>query len=79
MKRLILCLALCAGASFAQGVNYTYDNAGRLTRVDYDNGTSIVYVYDPAGNLLSRTVTTGHPTPAAKRARTRNVEKKSRK
>ena len=37
-------------------VNYAYDDAGRLTRVDYPSGASILYTYDNAGNLLSRTV-----------------------
>ncbi len=41
----------------AAAVNYTYDAAGRLTGVDYGNGTTIAYTYDNNGNLLSRTVT----------------------
>ena len=35
---------------------YEYDDAGRLTRVNYSNGMEIVYTYDPAGNLLERRV-----------------------
>ena len=38
---------------------YSYDNAGRLVKVDYGNGATITYTYDSAGNLLSRTVTSG--------------------
>ncbi len=33
---------------------YTYDNAGRLTQVDYPNGVKIIYTYDKAGNLISQ-------------------------
>ena len=43
--------------SYAQSVNYTYDEAGRLTRVDYSDGKSISYAYDLAGNLLRRELT----------------------
>ncbi len=37
-------------AAFADA--YEYDGAGRLIRVDYDNGKSISYTYDNNGNLL---------------------------
>ena len=33
---------------------YTYDTIGRLTKVTYDDGSSITYAYDNAGNLLKR-------------------------
>jgi YD repeat-containing protein len=33
---------------------YTYDTIGRLTKVAYDDGSSITYAYDNAGNLLKR-------------------------
>ena len=56
MLRPIL-LLLLATALHADTLNYVYDAAGRLIRVDYPTGTSIAYSYDPAGNLLSRTVT----------------------
>jgi YD repeat-containing protein len=42
-------------------ISYTYDAAGRLTLVDYGNGTSIQYTYDAMGNLISQTVTTPAP------------------
>jgi len=40
-------------------VNYTYDDAGRLIQVEYENGKVITYTYDKAGNLLQRQVTGG--------------------
>ena len=40
--------------AYKSGVNYTYDNAGRLTQVDYPNGVKIIYTYDKAGNLISQ-------------------------
>ena len=42
-------------ATVAHATTYTYDELDRLVRVDYDNGASITYTYDPAGNLLEVT------------------------
>jgi YD repeat-containing protein len=50
----ILLLVICCAA---ETVNYTYDGAGRLTRIDYASGVSISYSYDAAGNILNRQVT----------------------
>lgn len=50
---LFLVLTCLAGAS---AITYVYDAAGRLTKVDYGNGTAIQYTYDKAGNLLKRFV-----------------------
>ena len=36
---------------------YEYDDLNRLTKVTYDNGCTITYEYDEAGNLLKRTST----------------------
>ena len=36
--------------------SYTYDAVGRLTRVSYDDTTTITYTYDANGNLLGRVV-----------------------
>ena len=73
MKTLItigiaLLVALWLAATAPAGtVVYSYDDAGRLTGVDYGNGNTIVYTYDNAGNLLSRVVTSGsQPNPPAK-------------
>jgi len=66
MKTVFVVLVLATFA-FAERVSYTYDAAGRLARVDYDGGASIVYVYDNAGNLLSRTVTAPQPESSAKK------------
>jgi len=62
-------LSLAGGQRIpADTVNYTYDDAGRLTRVQYSSGKTIAYTYDKAGNLLRRLVTVPSqpgPTPAA--------------
>src|SRR5712692_5297859 len=51
------CVVLaCVLPVAADTVHFTYDDAGRLTMVDYGNGQTIAYTYDNAGNLLSRTV-----------------------
>jgi YD repeat-containing protein len=47
-------LAFSAGADPGT-VTYTYDDLGRLIRVDYGGGIRIDYAYDAAGNLLSLT------------------------
>ena len=36
---------------------YTYDNLNRLVQVQYDDGTTIQYTYDAAGNRLTKEVT----------------------
>jgi len=54
LVKLIAVSCLCSAAS----INYTYDAAGRLIKVDYGNGSVITYVYDNAGNLTSRSVQT---------------------
>jgi len=58
---LLLALAL-TGFGQSPRITYTYDDAGRLTGVDYGNGRSIAYTYDKAGNLLSRVVTPAAPS-----------------
>jgi YD repeat-containing protein len=42
---------------WADAVRYRYDAAGRLTGVHYEDGRSISYLYDGAGNLLRKTIT----------------------
>lgn len=67
MRLLILSFAIAASLS-AVVVNYSYDTAGRLVRVDYGAGGSITYTYDKAGNLLSRiTVPAAAAAPPAKK------------
>ena len=46
-----LLFLLCATAFAA--TSYTYDELNRLTKVVYDDGRSISYSYDAAGNLLT--------------------------
>jgi YD repeat-containing protein len=56
--RAFLTLFMVAGVLFsmtnanAAVATYTYDELDRLTRVDYDDGTAIIYVYDQIGNRL---------------------------
>lgn len=57
MKTRIVLTLIAAQLTFA-AVNYSYDAAGRLTKIDYGTTGSINYTYDKAGNLLSRNVIT---------------------
>ena len=68
MKSLALAFALslvAAGALSAGTIAYTYDEAGRLARAVYPDGTTIAYTWDAAGNLLRREVTGGGCRSAA--------------
>jgi YD repeat-containing protein len=63
MKRFILMMLgffpvlwlHCLPCTTAGTVNYTYDDAGRLTTALYD-GKEITYKYDKRGNLLQRRI-----------------------
>jgi len=43
--------------SASASVNYTHDTLGRVTTALYDNGTCIIYSYDPVGNRTAQTNT----------------------
>jgi YD repeat-containing protein len=51
--RLCGLLVLIASTRAAPADDYTYDALQRLIRVDYDDGASIVYTYDAAGNRMA--------------------------
>jgi uncharacterized protein (TIGR03437 family) len=54
-----LLLSVVCSLAFAETINYTYDDAGRVIRAAYvSNGKTVFYRYDAAGNLLLRLVTT---------------------
>jgi YD repeat-containing protein len=46
------------------GVTYAYDDLGRLCTATYDNGKTIAYTYDPAGNR-TLVATSGSPPSCA--------------
>jgi YD repeat-containing protein len=52
---LTVCTALSLGPLAANATQYEYDALDRVTRVTYDNGDSIAYSYDVAGNITSVT------------------------
>ena len=60
-------------------VTYSYDDAARLTKVDYGDGRTITYVYDKAGNLLSRTATPANSATQPKAQASKPDQKPSRK
>ena len=53
MRALMLALALAAPVVARAAETYAHDAVGRLTDATYQNGSSIHYVYDANGNLLS--------------------------
>jgi YD repeat-containing protein len=57
---VVLCFVI---QSFGLGEEFTYDSLQRLTSITYDNGGSIAYTYDTAGNRL--TLVSQASTPAA--------------
>ncbi len=64
LTKLILMLSLfclLAATTLAGTVQYTYDNLGRLIQVVYDNGATIIYTYDAAGNRIVQQVTASQP------------------
>ena len=59
LKKGIVGMALL-GAGWAWGSAqdvWEYDAAGRLSRVVFEDGTTVEYVHDLGGNLVSRRVT----------------------
>lgn len=53
-----MAVATYAFAPVAQAETYQYDTVGRLTKVVYDDNTSITYTYDASGNILTSTAGT---------------------
>ena len=63
MKRSSFCLAILALAAVSGSVQaapasatYTYDGRGRLASVTYEDGKTITYTYDAAGNRVREVV-----------------------
>ena len=66
IKKMLFLYVMLAGMAFALpgtafAETYTYDAAGRLTGVTYDDGSTITYTYDSRGNRLQLTRTTVGP------------------
>ncbi len=55
--RLLYTIALLFATMQASAQTYTYDNLNRLTKVVYDNGTTITYSFDALGNRTAKKVT----------------------
>jgi len=51
------------GRADATGTSYYYDSLGRVVRVEFPNGSSVVYSYDDAGNrvVIARSGSTASP------------------
>jgi chitodextrinase len=58
-------LALCTvSLALAAAATYTYDNLGRLKSIAYDDGTTVVYSLDAAGNRTVVTTATDTALPS---------------
>ena len=51
--RCLLFLAWIVAATSLLANSYEYNELNQLVRVTYDNGNSVLYAYDPAGNLVN--------------------------
>jgi YD repeat-containing protein len=56
---ILFCL-LMVTLGLAGSAQNTYDNLNRLVQVQYDEGSSIQYTYDAAGNRLTKQVMAFH-------------------
>lgn len=56
LSSILLICFLFPGGGLAGTVKYKYDGAGRLIRIEYDNGVTIRYTYDKMGNRLTESV-----------------------
>ena len=50
---LWVCAVMFLFASWVAAITYEYDDLNRLRKVDYENGASIIYEYDAAGNITA--------------------------
>ena len=60
---LPLALGLLMTDAFGSSATFTYDLAGRVGAILYDNGMCVAYTYDAAGNRTAQTNATA-PSPA---------------
>jgi YD repeat-containing protein len=60
---LVLGVSIGQSALAADQIIYNYDALGRLQSVQYQNGTTVAYTYDPAGNRTQVTNTPGSGSP----------------
>ena len=57
LSKCVVWFVLCLAAPvISRAEIYNYDAAGRLTGVTYDDGSSVIYIYDANGNRLSRII-----------------------
>ncbi len=56
VKNHMIFLLIVVSTSVGLGVTYQYDSLNRLSKVTYDDGTKIVYSYDPSGNRSQRVI-----------------------
>ena len=63
LRMLAICVLFMSSNSYAETATYVYDVLNRLVSVTYDDGSSIGYTYDSAGNRLTRSETWVNDVP----------------
>ena len=67
VKLLLFISSITLFCVSATAIDYAYDDSGRISAVTYDDGSTMTFSYDAAGNLLTKTMTrvTAGPLAAA--------------
>ena len=52
-EAVLIFITVLLSAQIVRADEYTYDDNGRITQVEHEDGSSTVYSYDDNGNLLS--------------------------
>lgn len=52
-EAVLIFLIILSSSQIVRADEYTYDDNGRITQVEHEDGSSTVYSYDDNGNLLS--------------------------
>ena len=49
----VVIITFVISTTVAYATDYEYDDLDRLIKVDYDDGETVIYTYDSAGNIIN--------------------------